>query len=223
VASTLRDRPGTNGAAVDRGQRGGGRGGGGRRQVPLVVVGVLLVLGCALVFAEVSLRAGKGRELVLVTSRPLAAGQTVSAGDLRSVAVSTGSDLQVILTGQAGSVVGRPVAVPLAAGALLTFGELGAAVPSGDVVAVGLKPGGYPPDLTAGDRVQVVPVTPTSTSGSGSAGGTVTAVVLSVQAGSDTSGGPTVFSLQVSANSAARVARLAAAGDASLVQIGAGR
>ena len=56
---------------------------GRRRQVPLVVVGVLLVIGCALAFADASLHLGS-REEVLVVAQPLAAGQVLTAGDLRA-------------------------------------------------------------------------------------------------------------------------------------------
>ena len=71
------------------------------------------------------------------------------------------SGLDAVLVGEESSVVGRRVAVPLVAGAVLTSSEVGNAPPVGsgsDVVAVGLKAGSYPPDLAPGDRVQVVPV-----------------------------------------------------------------
>ncbi|MGH9101280.1 MAG: hypothetical protein ACRDV8_13760 [Acidimicrobiales bacterium] len=128
--------------------------------------------------------------------------------------------------------VGRNVAVPLVPGALLTRAEVGAAseVGSGaDVVAVGLKPGAYPPDLAPGDRVQVVPVS-SSSSGSSSNSGTasdtsatpLSATVLAVEVASAESASPTVFSLQVSKSDADEVTELAAAGQASLIQVGAG-
>ena len=137
-----------------------------RPQLPLVVVGVLLVVGCALVFAEASLHVGS-REQVLVTSKPLVAGQLVAPGDLRAAQLSTGPGVEVVSAGDEGNVVGRPAAVSLAAGAVLTPNELGSLspVPSGsDVVALGLKAGQYPPGLSAGDNVQVVPVSSSSTS-----------------------------------------------------------
>jgi Flp pilus assembly protein CpaB len=63
--------------------------------VPLVVAGVLLVLGCALAFADASLHMG-GREQVLVLSQPLGAGQVLTAGDLRAVKLSAGSGVGVV-------------------------------------------------------------------------------------------------------------------------------
>lgn len=220
----------TNGQrAADGTRAAGGRGPTSRRrrQLPLVVVGVLLVIGFALAFADASLHLGS-REQVLVVAQPLTAGQVLTSGDLRAVRVSTGSGLAVVPVAEESSVVGRHVAVPLVAGALLTSSEVGSApaVGSGfDVVAVGLKPGGYPPGLAPGDRVQVVPVTSASSgSGAGSvtSGSPVAATVLAVDAAPAGSGSPTVFSLQVSTGDADEVAALAAAGQASLVEVGSG-
>ncbi len=220
----------TNGQRASEGARAaGGRAPMSRRhrQLPLVVVGVLLVIGFALAFADASLHLGS-REQVLVVAQPLAAGQVLTSGDLRAVRVSTGSGLQVVPAAEESSVVGRRVAVPLVAGAVLTSSELGSAPPVGsgsDVVAVGLKAGGYPPDLAPGDRVQVVPVTsPSSGSGAGgvTSGSPVAATVLAVDAAPAGSGSPTVFSLQVSNGDADEVAALAAAGQASLVEVGSG-
>jgi Chaperone for flagella basal body P-ring formation len=204
----------------------------GRRQIPLVVVGVLLVVGGALAFADASLHLGSRQE-VLVVTHSVAAGDVLTAGDVSVVRVSTGSGVSVIPLSSESSVVGRPVAVPVVAGALLTRGEVGALSPvasGSDVVAVGLKAGQYPPDLGPGDRVMVVSVTsPTSvvapseagtTSSTSSNTSSVSATVLKVDVPSADSQNPTVFSLRVSNAGADKVATLAAAGDASLVQVG---
>lgn len=222
-------RTSTDGRQASNGARPAtarGRPAGRRRQVPLVVVGVLLVIGCALAFTDASLHLGS-REEVLVVAQPLAAGQVLTPGDLRAAKVSTGSGLAAIPATEESSVVGRSVAVPLVAGALLTSGEVGAASPVGsgsDVVALALKAGSFPPDLAAGDRVQVVPVSSPSNSASagGTAGSPVAATVLAVQAAPADSSSGTVFSLQVAKSDADEVASLAAANEASLVQIGAG-
>jgi hypothetical protein len=202
------------------------RGPGRHRQLPLVVLGVLLVLGCALAFTDASLHLGS-REEVLVVDQPVSAGQVHTAGDLRGARVSTGSGLDVVLADDESSVIGRRAAVPLVAGSLLTGTEVGNTplVGSGsDVVAVGLKAGAYPPDLAPGDRVQVVPVTSSSNGGSGTvtSGSPVGAIVLGVEPASADSDSPTVFSLQVSTANAGEVASLAAAGQASLIEVGAG-
>jgi Flp pilus assembly protein CpaB len=201
---------------------------GRHRQFPLVVVGVLLVLGCALAFTDASLHLGN-REEVLVLAQPVAAGQILSSTDLRAARVSTGSGLDVVLSGQEATVVGRRAAVALVAGSLLTASEVGSSPPVGsgfDVVAVGLKAGAYPPELAPGDRVQIIPVTSSTSGGTDAAsvtsGSPVSAIVLSVDAATSDSNNPTVFSLQVSTSDADEVASLAAAGQASLVEVGAG-
>ncbi|MBV9661048.1 MAG: SAF domain-containing protein [Acidimicrobiales bacterium] len=191
---------------------------------------MLLVLGCALAFVDATLRLGS-REEVLVVAQPVAAGQVVTGADLRVARVSTGSGLDVVLAGEEATVVGRRAAVPLVAGALLTAGEVGnaPAVGSGsDVVAVGLKAGAYPPELAPGDRVQIVPVASGSSSSSGdgtgsaTSGSPVAATVLSIVTAPSDSDTPTVFSLQVLTGDADEVAALAAGGQASLVEVGAG-
>jgi len=216
----------TNGprASVDA-RPGVTRGPGRHRQLPLVVLGVLLVLGCTLAFTDASLHLGS-REQVLVVAKPVSAGQVLSAGDLRAARVSAGSGLDVVLAGDEASVIGRRAAVPLVAGSLLTGTEVGntPSVGSGsDVVAVGLKAGAYPPDLAPGDRVQVVPVTSSSDGSSATvtSGSPVGAIVLAVERASADSDSPTVFSLQVSDSYAGEVASLAAAGQASLIEVGA--
>lgn len=196
------------------------------RQLPLVVVGVLLVVGCALAFTDASLHLGS-REEVLVVAQPLDAGQVLTTGDLRAVRVSTGGGLDAVLVGEESSVLGRRVAVPLVAGAVLTTAEVGNAPPVGsgaDVVAVGLKAGSYPPDLAPGDRVQVVPVTTSASGSTGTvtSGSPVGATVLVVDVASADSNNPTVFSLQVSTSDADEVASLAAADQVSLIEVGVG-
>ena len=196
-----------------------------RRQLPLVALGVLLVLGCALAFADASVHLGT-REQVLVVAQPVSAGQVLTAGDLRAVRVSTGSGLDVVPVDQEGTLLGRRVAVPLVAGSLLTASEVGStpAVGAGsDVVAVGLKSGAYPPEVAPGDRVQVVPVASGSSgtnTASTTSGSPIAATVLAVTAAPADSDEPTVFSLQVSTNDADEVASLAAAGQASLIEVG---
>jgi len=221
--------PRTNGQRTgERARSGIGRGPGRHRQLPLVVVGVLLVFGFALAFVDASLHLGS-REEVLVVAQPVAAGQVLTSSDLRTARMSTGSGLDVVLSGDEATVIGRRVAVPLVAGSVLTEGEVGNAPPVGsgsEVVAVGLKAGAYPPELAPGDRVQVVPVTSSSSSDGGTAsvtgGSPVAATVLSVATAPADSDTPTVFSLQVSTGDADEVAALAAAGQASLVEVGAG-
>ena len=201
-----------------------------RRQLPLVVVGVLLVVGCALAFADASVRLGHGEE-VLVVAQPVAAGQVLAAGDLRAVRISVPGGVASVPAGEEQAVVGQPVAVPLVAGSVLTRAEVGAGAGVGagsDVVAVALKSGAYPPDLAPGDKVQVVPVasasgaSPATGSAASTGQGPLPGTVLAVQGPSATSGSPAVVSLEVARSDAAAVASLAAAGEVALVQEGIG-
>ena len=68
---------------------------GRRRQVPLVVLGVLLVVGFALAFTDASLHLGSRQE-VLVVDQPVAAGQMLKTGDLRAAPLTTGSGLDAV-------------------------------------------------------------------------------------------------------------------------------
>lgn len=202
---------------------------GRRRQLPLVIVGVLLVVGCALAFADASLQAGSESQ-VLVLVRSVGAGQVVTSADLRAVKLSAPSGVATVPASDEGTVVGEPATAPLAVGALLTRTDVGSSpgIGSGsEIVAVALKPGSYPPDLAAGDLVQVIPVPSSSGTGTPSTAtskspGVVPATVLAVEPPSATSGSPAVLSLEVARSEAAEVATLAAAGEVALVQQGAG-
>ena len=109
-----------------------------------MVLGVVLVLGCALAFAETSLRTGN-REEVLVVTQPVTAGRILSRGDLSVAKVSTGSGVSVIERTRGVSVLGRRTVVPLVAGALLTSSEVGSAarLDGNDDVVFGLKAGAF--------------------------------------------------------------------------------
>ena len=202
---------------------------GRRRQVPWIVGGVLLVVGCALAFGVASLRVARGEE-VLAVARPVAAGQVVQAGDLRVVRVSPASGLDPVSSSNEAAVLGRPAAVALVPGTLLTAADLGAPPPAAgsDVVALALKAGAYPPSLGPGERVEVVPVVGAAGTSSGSATpvsgqlSPVRAIVVSVDQAPQGSSADAVVSLQVAPSDAAEVASLAAAGQAALVVVPSG-
>jgi hypothetical protein len=188
-----------------------------------VILGAFLVVGGALAFADASLHLGS-RQDILVTTKALTAGQVLDASDLTTAAVSSNSGLPFVAAAEESVVVGRPLAVPLVAGAPITTGELGSpssVVAGTDVVAVLLKPGGFPPSLSAGDRVEVVPVAPTGSLGAAAPTIPLPATVLSVSADPSDADGGSVIGLQVQSSNAPAVAQLAAAGEVSLVQLGA--
>lgn len=152
-----------------------------RRSVPHLALGALLVVVCALGFAVTATRADHRRP-ALALARPVTAGQTLTAADLRVVQVAAGGGVDTIASAQRAALVGRTIGVALPAGALLTGAELSstAGLPAGQaVVALAVKAGQFPPDLTTGARVLLVLV-PTSTAGSaGSSARASTATVTS--------------------------------------------
>jgi hypothetical protein len=195
------------------------------RQVPWIVAGVLLAVGCALAFGVASVRASHGED-VLALARSVPAGRVVQPGDLRVVKVTPTAGLDPVPAMSESSTVGRPAAVALVAGTLLTPADLGTpSGGSGDVVAVALKAGAYPPSLGPGGRVDVVPVVGGSSSGSApisGQSGSIGAVVLSVDATPAGSSADAVVSLQVNPADADEVAALAAAGQIALVELPSG-
>ena len=188
------------------------------------VAGVLLLVAvCALVLAESRVRAGT-REPVLALARPVAAGQVITAADLRVVGVSAAGPVSLVPAWQRAQVAGRTATASLPAGSLLAAGDIGAPSSPGRGQAwlgVALKPGRYPPGLSPGQHVGVLAApggrAPARVAGYG--------VVLSVIS---TAPGPgaaaqTVAVLDLPRDVVPRVAAAAAAGRVSLAVIPAGR
>jgi len=133
--------------------------------------------------------------------------------------------LPFVATDEEATIVGRPLAVPVVSGVPIIPSDVGApssVVAGSDIVAVLLKPGGYPPGLAAGDHVDVVPVAPTGSVDTPTGTSPVRATVLSVGGVANDDNGSSVIGLQVASSDATTVAQLAAAGEASLVQLGSG-
>ncbi|MGP7996430.1 MAG: SAF domain-containing protein [Streptosporangiaceae bacterium] len=203
---------------------------GRRRSVPLAAGGVVLVVVCALVFAEGWLQAGH-RQPVLALSQPVAAGQVITAADLETVRVSAAGPVSLVPASRQAEVVGSTAAASLPAGSLLASSDIGTPPPvKGQVrLGVALKPGAYPPDLAAGQDVDVLATPAASASGSSSSGGASAAlpvgeaVVLSVSPAAATGGsGDTVVEIQVAADAMPQVAAANAAGQIALATIPAG-
>jgi hypothetical protein len=184
------------------------------------MLGVVLVAIGAVGFFAFSLHAA-GRVPVLAVARDVAAGQVLTAADVRVVAVAAGGGVGLVPAGDLDRVVGRPVAVPRPAGALLSPQDVGAArfPPAGKALAaVLLKPGQYPPGLTTGATVTVL-VAPAGSATAG--GGQVQAfggLVESVAPIAAAAGGTVVVTLLMDPDPAKTVAS-AAAGTVSLVQL----
>ncbi len=203
-----------------------------RRSVPLAAGGVVLVVVCALVFAEGWLAAGH-RQPVLALAQPVTAGQVITAADLETVRVSAAGPVSLVPASRQAEVVGSTAAASLPAGSLLAGSDIGTPPPvKGQVrLGVALKPGQYPPDLAAGQDVDVLATPASGTSGSSSSGsGSASAalpvgvaVVLSVGLPSAaSSSGDTVVEIQVPADAMPQVAAANAAGQIALATIPAG-
>jgi SAF domain len=197
------------------------------RSWALSVIGVLVVAFCALVFAAGWVQAGN-RKPVLSVVRDVAAGQLLTAADVQAVLVSASGPVSLVPAAAEASVLGRPAAGPLPAGALLTSGDIGPASPAAgqDDLGVAVKAGQYPPDLSAGQTVDVL-ATPAASSGGSSSQATSSpalpvgqAVVLGVD--QDATSGTTVVELRLSQNAVPQVAAAAATGQISLATIPAG-
>jgi hypothetical protein len=190
-----------------------------RRRGWLLVAGLLAMVVCAGAFALVYLGAD-ARVQVLAAARPLAAGQTITAGDLQVVRIVPDAGMALLPAGDASRVVGRSVAVPVAAGTLLSQAQLGPAQwpPEGQAVAaLPLKPGRLPAGLAAGSPVLVVTVAPDPGLESGAPPARVApvpATVMHVAEGVDGTGTAVVTLLMAHADA---VTVAAAAGDLALV------
>jgi hypothetical protein len=198
-----------------------------RRSWALAVIGVLVVAVCALVFAAGWVQAGN-RKPVLAVVHDVAAGQLLTAADLQVVRVSASGPVSLVPAAAEASILGRPAAGPLPAGALLTSGDTGPAAPAAgqDDLGVAVKAGQYPPDLSAGQTVDVL-ATPAASSAGSSSQGTSSpalpvgqAVVLGVDV--NASSGATVVELRLSQNAVPQVAAAAATGQIALATIPAG-
>src|SRR5436190_1976022 len=81
-----------------------------RRRRPWIVAGVLLVVGCALVFALATLRIGDRRP-VLAVARSVPAGQLLTDADVAEVRIATGEGVSVVPASDRAKILGRPASV----------------------------------------------------------------------------------------------------------------
>jgi hypothetical protein len=152
MATTL-PRPG--GPAADRGAGPavvpGGR---QQRRWSLALVAVLLTLGSALAFVVLWMNAGD-RQPVLALANDVAAGQEITANDLKVVRVSADGGVSLVASSARDQVIGQPAKVNLAAGSLLVAEAVGdGGLESGDaVIAIPIPVTRLPTDLGANDRL----------------------------------------------------------------------
>ncbi|WP_212827267.1 SAF domain-containing protein [Polymorphospora rubra] len=177
--------------------------------MPFVALGSLLVIVCVLAYAYGATQLGD-RVQVLAVARPVAAGQAITAADLKQVSAAREPGVRLVAAGQAAGVVGRTAVVPLVAGTLLTPEVLGDAAfpPGGQVTAsVAAKPGQYPRGLAAGARVAVYVSAvrdggqpPPDASSAATAPARLSAVVLGVDLAGDGQGSTVVTLLLAAAD-----------------------
>ncbi|VVJ22720.1 Uncharacterised protein [Amycolatopsis camponoti] len=192
----------------------------GPRKKPHLVAGLLLVVFCTggTVWWTTSTQ---DRTPTLAVARPVTVGHVLTSADLRIVDVAAAPGLALVPAEDAATVLGRPMATALGPGALLTPDAVGAArlpAPGRAIVAVGVKPGQFPPNLTAGDPISVIVTAaatqPTATVVAPVVGATWRATVVGVApAGMDQT---TVVSLDLTATDAVALAQ-APAGQLAVV------
>ncbi|CAO5187341.1 Membrane protein [Frankia sp. AiPs1] len=194
-----------------------------RRRVPYLLLGLVLVVGCAAAGLVAGVRVGS-RTPVLVLARPVTVGHVLVAADLREARISSGG-VDTIASGARATVLGRPVAYSLPAGTVLSRATVGAAQvpPTGQAIAaVAVKAGQFPTGLASGSRVSVVAAPAASavaTTPDDEARSWLATVVAVVASDSD----QTVVSLQL-AEGDARALAAAPAGQISVVTVnGSGR
>lgn len=212
------DSSGSPSATAPRRRRG--------RRMPHLAAGVLLVVLCVGGAVWWTTDAQE-RIPVLAVARPVSLGHVLTQADLRGVDVSVVPGVAVIPAGEAGGVLGRPMATSLGAGALLTPDAVGtAAIPTAGraVVAVAVKPGQFPPELAAGAPVTVVVTAATTTAtqaGQGQGPGTSwRATVVGVSpAGTDQT---SVVSLDLDTSAASQLAQVPAGQLALVMRPGGG-
>lgn len=183
-----------------------------------ILAGLVVLIVSSLAAAVLYADAGERRP-VLAVARPVAAGQTIRAADLREVLVAADHGLDTLAANRRSQVIGRTAAVPLVPGSLLSGGQLaeGAIVdPDRAVVGALLKAGHYPAGLRAGDQVLAFIIPPDSATGDDPVPAGVGAVVVEVREGSDAAS--VTVSLAVDPNDAGALAIAAARGRLTLVR-----
>ncbi|GAA4215276.1 SAF domain-containing protein [Actinocatenispora rupis] len=172
------------------------------RRHGLRLAGAVLAIGAGAGIAAGVAAATNPRTDVVVVSRPIVSGRTVSAADLRSAKVAVDDSVPTVSWDQRDTVIGQRASVPLAAGAVFAEWMVGPQRwpgPGQAVAAVTLKPGQFPPSIAAGSPVDVLFVPGPNTGSGARDSGTapdVAGVVLSLRS-SGAGDGSTVVELVV--------------------------
>jgi SAF domain len=134
--------------------------------MPEIVLGVLLVAGCAL-GALLWQRTANETTTVVVARRPIAQGATITADDLRGAQI--GGEIAGLISGdRAHELLGRVALVDIGAGAPLTATMVAENEPLGPdeaLTSMALDAGEFPSDLAPHDHVRLVVTSPADASG----------------------------------------------------------
>ncbi|MEO6125556.1 MAG: SAF domain-containing protein [Ilumatobacteraceae bacterium] len=185
-------------------------------RLPEVVIGVMLVAGCALA-AVLWQQHTNTTETVVVAARSIARGTVVTAADLGGAQI--GGETSALITGdQASILLGQIAVVDIPVGSPLSMALVTDEQPLGAdeaLTSMALEPGQMPPDLAPNDHVRII-----VTASAGATGVASTqlleseAVVWSVELSQDgvstvvTVRGPLTLSTDVAAAVAVRLARV---------------
>ncbi|GJM37909.1 MAG: SAF domain-containing protein [Acidimicrobiales bacterium] len=198
----------------------------GRRRLPEIAGGILVVAVCALA-ALWWQTASTEQHPALALRSSVERGQVITGDDLQIVGIGSDDTLAVLTEPEAGLVVGRVARTDLPAGALITAEQFsdGSLITAGQgVVGLSLEPGQFPSlSLSAGDAVAVV-LTPAAGDPRAFDGVTVEAAVLVdratvVEVSQVGVQGNLFAAIQVGEDDAARVASAASANRVRLIQV----
>lgn len=185
-------------------------------RLPEVVLGVLLVAGCALA-AVLWQQHSNTTETIVVAARPIARGAVVTAADLGGAQI--GGETSALISGSDASIlIGQIAVVDIAAGAPLSMSLLADEEPLGAdeaLTSIALDPGQMPPDLARNDHVRIIVTGVAGPTGAAAtqlleAGAVVWSVELALDGVSTivTVRGPLTLSTDVAAAVSVRLARV---------------
>lgn len=198
---------------------------GGRRRVPEIALGLLVIVVCASA-ALWWQSSSTQREPALALRNPIERGDVLSLGDLQVIGISSDADLSSLPESEAALVVGRIARSDLPAGVLVVPEQFSAGsllAPGHAVVGLLLEAGQFPTrSLAPGDFVAVILTLPVGSSQSFDAtsepvtlvdgASVVEAVEIGVQ-------GRHLISLELTEDEAAHVAVAASANRVRLIRV----
>jgi hypothetical protein len=193
-----------------------------RRRRPGMIALAVVLIGAGILGGAALYQRVNHQVAVLMVRTGVPAGSVLTAADLSTTSITTGSGVRVIPAGQERQVVGLVAGTSLRSGTLLAASELTSALPpaAGQVlVPVAVKPSQLPASgLVPGDQLDIVSA-PGAQGASGTApvgGRTIAGVVAAISQQTSTND-LNVVDVLVPANNGIALAKEAATGDIALV------